>query len=663
MALEQGRGRDRAGSRDRAHAADGGALRRAPRRHRRGAPLAAGARASATTSGGGCARARRASASARARRSSPRSSDLGLVVVDEEHDSSYKHEGDPRYDARAVAAERARASRARCSCSAAPRRGRRAIARPRAVRLAHRVDRRPLPPVRVLDMRGRAAGLHPETVHALAGAAPRRRQGDRAAQPARLVELPLLPRVRARLGMPEVRRRARPAPRRRRALPATTAGIASPCPTRCECGSRSIARHGMGTERLASGAPRDRRRRGLPGLPPRRRPRPAARARGGEAAGPPAVLGRFERAPAGVLLGTQMVAKGHDFPDVTLGVVLDADSSLSFPDFRAEERTFALLAQLAGRVGRGADGHVLVQTLAPEARAIRHAALHDSAGFLDGRARAPAGARAIRPSRTSSRSSARRPRRQSGGGRRGDSASACGRNASATTAPSVLGPGALFRLRGRERRALLLKASDRESTVRAVDEAVARSRRRASTRASASASTSNRSEPRKAQSLKLSHDAQRADAHSGGAGAPTTRSRCEERRPEELDPETRARRDAALRHVRKLGDPVLRAARASRRALRRRAQARGRAHGGAHARRARYRARRQPGRRAPPRLRLPRERRGSADGRRQPGDRARERRARGRRRGLPEPSRGARRGRAPGGGASCAPRTPRARSW
>src|SRR6185437_17071884 len=64
-------------------------------------------------------------------------------------------------------------------------------------------------------------------------------------------------------------------------------------------------------------------------------------------------LARFEAVPSGVLVGTQMVAKGHDFADVTLGVVLDADQTLRFPDFRAEERTFALITQLAGRAGRG----------------------------------------------------------------------------------------------------------------------------------------------------------------------------------------------------------------------------------------------------------------------------------------------------------------------
>src|SRR6202012_3527220 len=98
----------------------------------------------------------------------------------------------------------------------------------------------------------------------------------------------------------------------------------------------------------------------------------------------PQLLARFAAAPRGLLLGTQMVAKGHDFADVSLGIVLDADATLRFPDFRAEERTFALVAQLAGRVGRGAEGHVLVQTITPEGRSLRDAAAHDSDGFLAG---------------------------------------------------------------------------------------------------------------------------------------------------------------------------------------------------------------------------------------------------------------------------------------
>src|ERR671920_2197397 len=143
-----------------------------------------------------------------------------------------------------------------------------------------------------------------------------------------------------------------------------------------DCGSVSVARHGTGTERLEAE------------LEESLAPLPVFRLDADAAAGRGAILDllqRFEQAAAGVLVGTQMVAKGHDFPDVTLGVVIDADSTLRFPDFRAEERTFALVAQLAGRSGRGdRGGRVLVQALDPDARALRHAAAHDAEGFLAG---------------------------------------------------------------------------------------------------------------------------------------------------------------------------------------------------------------------------------------------------------------------------------------
>jgi primosomal protein N' (replication factor Y) (superfamily II helicase) len=85
-----------------------------------------------------------------------------------------------------------------------------------------------------------------------------------------------------------------------------------------------------------------------------------------------------------VLVGTQMVAKGHHFPGVKLAAVVDADTALGLPDFRAEERTFQLLTQLAGRSGRDAPGRVIVQTFQPDARAITYAARHDVKGFNDG---------------------------------------------------------------------------------------------------------------------------------------------------------------------------------------------------------------------------------------------------------------------------------------
>jgi primosomal protein N' (replication factor Y) len=162
-----------------------------------------------------------------------------------------------------------------------------------------------------------------------------------------------------------------------------------------------------------------------------------------------------------------MVAKGHDFADVTLGVVLDADQTLRFPDFRAEERTFALVTQLAGRAGRGAGvGRVLVQTLAPSARSIEFASHHDADGFLADELERrkvlgyPPFGSLIRVV-----CSALEP---------GDAlAVASELNVRIDPADTtVLGPAPLFRLRGRARSQLLLKSTERRAAIDAVGAAV-----------------------------------------------------------------------------------------------------------------------------------------------------------------------------------------------
>ncbi len=384
--------------------------------------------------------------------------DLGLVVVDEEHEPSYKHEGDPRYDARRVAAWRARHAGATLLLGTATPRPESYRALRRLV-LPARVDSRALPPVEVLDMREAATALHPETRLALGRV--------RAEQGKAIV---LLNRrgwsnfVSCRAcgnvwECPEcdvalvLHRGASPR------LACHHCGHREGVPERCgECGSVSVARHGTGTQRLEAELAE------ALGDPVFRLDADVTARRGGVAR----VLGAFEAAPAGILVGTQVVAKGHDFPDVTLGVVLDADQTLRFPDFRADERTFSLVAQLAGRAGRGPrGGRVLVQTLDPAAPAIAFAARHDADGFLVTEL-ARREALAYPPFSSLIRIVCAAP-----AARDATAAAAALHARIAPPGAAVLGPAPLFRLRGRERAQLVLKAARRREAIAAVRDAVA----------------------------------------------------------------------------------------------------------------------------------------------------------------------------------------------
>jgi primosomal protein N' (replication factor Y) (superfamily II helicase) len=396
---------------------------------------------------------------------------LGLIVVDEEHDASYKHEGDPRYDARDVAGVRAERCDAVLLLGSATPRPESVHRLPRS-RLPRRVDGRPLPAVQVLDMRGESRGLHPSTAAALADV--RRAHGKAIVLLNRRGWSNFLScRSCGRVWSCPHCDVALVLHRAGGYLACHHCGHREPTPDRCgECSSTSVARHGVGTERLQhelAGALDDG------GFPVFRLDADAVVSEG-SGSGVGALLRRFEEAESGVLIGTQMVAKGHDFPDVALGVVLDADATLRFPDFRAEERTFALIAQLAGRVGRGGEGRVLVQTIAPEARSIGYAVRHDSDGFLAGeleRRQAlsyPPFSHLIRIVLSAVESE----RAQAAATAVRECLSHClsGVERSVGNGPSVLGPATLFRLRGRERRVLVVKAAERRATVRAVADAV-----------------------------------------------------------------------------------------------------------------------------------------------------------------------------------------------
>jgi len=391
--------------------------------------------------------------------------DLGLIVIDEEHDPSYKQEGDPCYDARTVARRRAEDCGAVLVAGTATPRPETWLELPR-LQLPRRVDGLRMPPVELVDMREadpRSGPVHPDTWEAL--------EGVRAAGAKAIVMINrrgFAPWLTCRscghhwncpncdVSLIVHRHSGR--------LVCHHCAHVEAQPRACpKCASTTLSRAGAGTELIES-LLRER----LAPMPVFRLDSDTAAERGAHAR----ILARFGEAPSAVLVGTQMVAKGHDFPEVTLATILDADATLRFPDFRAEERTFAMVAQLAGRSGRGeAGGKVIVQTLAPGAASIEHACRHDSTGFLAGELERrrllnyPPYSHLVRI------------------GLAGEQETQVETAATAIAGElrqklprgtDLLGPAPMFRVRNRHRRRILLKAADRAATVAAVREVVDR---------------------------------------------------------------------------------------------------------------------------------------------------------------------------------------------
>src|SRR6266849_2694754 len=313
---------------------------------------------------------------------------LGAIVVDEEHEPSYKQGSAPRYHARDAAAMRAQLEGAQLILgSATPSLetlDQAAQGRVKTFALPERVGARPLPPVEVVDLRSAPRITSPETPPgaipwsealdaAISGALERgeqvilllNRRGF-----ATFVQCPACGNV---PGCPQCAI-ALTVHRTPSALRCHYCGHEERVPDTCAvCGNPTQRLRGLGTQQLEH----------FVGL---RYPRARiARMDLDTTTSKWAhhhILERVARGEVDILLGTQMIAKGLDFPNVTVVGVVDADTGLHFPDFRAGERTFQLVAQVAGRAGRGPHGgRVFVQTRAPDHHAIRAAAAHSVAQF------------------------------------------------------------------------------------------------------------------------------------------------------------------------------------------------------------------------------------------------------------------------------------------
>ena len=319
---------------------------------------------------------------------------LGLILVDEEHDASFKQQESPRYHARDLAVMRAKLCGARIvlgSATPSLESYTHALAgKYRLAAMAERVERRPLPAIRIVDM---GAEFRRRT----ATAAPRRRGPAAAELFSEELRAALADRLQRRQQSLLLLNRRGFAPaalcrscgetaqcrdcslaltyhKRAAQMLCHLCGYAAAPPAACaQCGSEHVYFTGAGSEKAEEE---------LAALFPQARiarlDRDTARSRRHFEQ----VLAAFRASEVDILLGTQMIAKGHDVPGVTLVGVLQSDLGLAFPDFRAAERTFQLLTQVSGRAGRGREpGEVILQAHHPEHYAVAAAAAADFAGF------------------------------------------------------------------------------------------------------------------------------------------------------------------------------------------------------------------------------------------------------------------------------------------
>jgi len=310
---------------------------------------------------------------------------LGLIVIDEEHETSYKQEEAPRYNARDVAIMRAKIERAAVVLgSATPalesfynaRRGRYALAS-----LPTRVDNQKMPIMRIIDMRQeviRQKGWHVLSRKLVAAIQARLDKNEQ-------VILFLNRRgYSTHLFCPKCGYVAN-CPncsvsltyhRKAMQLLCHLCGHVGTVPKNCpECHDPSFRFSGMGTEKVESSIQKTFPKARVQRMDSDMMTRKTLYRE---------ILGAFRVGKIDILVGTQMIAKGLHFPNVTLVGIIHADMALHLPDFRAGERTFQLLVQVAGRAGRGdVEGEVVVQTFTPHKEAIQFARQHDFIGFYE----------------------------------------------------------------------------------------------------------------------------------------------------------------------------------------------------------------------------------------------------------------------------------------